>query len=265
MTRGPAAVARRLVREARYRALLRRLAAPKLIRAFARAYPEAVFVEIGSNDGEQHDHLRPVILSRPWRGVMVEPVPYVFERLRSNYGGLERIALANVAIADCDGRLPFYHLVEAGERERQGLPDWYDAIGSFSREAVLRHGRRIPDIERRIVCTDVPCLTFESLCRRHAIEHPDLVLIDTEGHDWQIVGQIDFAAHRPRLLIYEHFHLAAADRARCREHVERLGYETMEEGFDTLCLDTGPGDRLTRTWRRLSPGVPGVSAEDERA
>ena len=46
------------VRGVRRRRFERRLAAPKLLRAFADHNPDAFFVEIGANDGEQHDHLR---------------------------------------------------------------------------------------------------------------------------------------------------------------------------------------------------------------
>ena len=113
---------RRAWRAARYRRLLSRLAGPKLLQAFGAAYPSAVFIEIGSNAGDHHDHLRPLILSRQWRGLMVEPVPYVFDRLQSNYGDLDRVTLVNVAIADRDGRLPFYHLREAGDSDRDGCP-----------------------------------------------------------------------------------------------------------------------------------------------
>jgi FkbM family methyltransferase len=116
-------------REIERRRFERRLALPRLLRAFADVHPEAVFVEIGSNDGEQHDHLRPFILSRRWSGVMVEPVPYVFERLQRNYAGIDRVRLENAAIATQDGHLPFFHLVDATPEERAQLPDWYDGIG----------------------------------------------------------------------------------------------------------------------------------------
>ena len=246
----------------RYRQVQRRLAGPKLLRAFAAAYPDAVFVEIGSNDGEQHDHLRGHILAQDWRGVMVEPVPYVFERLRRNYDGVGRVQLANVAVADRDGELPFYHLVDAPPEERVRMPDWYDGIGSFSREAVLGHARQIPDIEQRLVEARVPTLTFASLLERHGLDHVDLVLIDTEGHDWEIIRHMDLEAHGPRLLVYEHYHLPAAERAAAIARVREAGYEVMEEGFDTFCLRPGD-DALTATWRRLKPGVAGVSAFED--
>ncbi len=94
-------------------------------------------------------------------------------------------------------------------------------------------------------------------------ERVDVVLVDTEGYDWEVLRSIDLDPVRPRLLVYEHFHLDAGDRVACREHLERHGYETMEEGFDTWCLEPRPDDPLTVFWRRLRPGVPGVSVHDE--
>jgi FkbM family methyltransferase len=237
----------------------RRKAVTELVRRFAAAYPEASFVEIGANDGVQHDHLRPHVLANPWSGVMVEPVPYVFERLRRNYGELPGVSLENVAIADRDGRLPFFHLAEVREGERRDLPAWYDAIGSFSLETVRRNASAIPGGESRIVRVEVPCLTFESLCRRHGLDRLDLVAIDAEGYDAEILRQIDFERRRPRLILYEHYHLPAGQRDATREWLRSLGYEAMEEFLDTYCLDPRD-DELTRAWRRLRPAVAGISA-----
>jgi FkbM family methyltransferase len=238
-------------------------AGAELIRAFGAAFPNAVFVEIGANDGEQHDHLRPMILKREWRGVMVEPVPFVFDRLTANYGTVDRVILENAAIADRDGRLPFYHLAPVANYAREGLPQWYDGIGSFSREAVLDHARLIPDIEQRLVETDVPCLTFDSLCAKHGLDSVDLVLIDTEGYDYEILRHIDFSAHRPVLVGYEHYHLAPDDRDAALRGMRAAGYETLEEGFDTWCLRTDADEGLTAQWRQLRLGVPPVSVWDE--
>ena len=256
-------VLRRLLSAWRLRRIRRRLAGPKLIAAFAKAHPNATFVEIGANDGEQHDHLRPHIMRGGWRGLMVEPVPYVFERLRRNYDGVAGVTLVNAAVADRDGTLPFFHLRDAPAAERAQLPDWYDGVGSLSRAAVLSHAPQMPDIADRIVETEVEALTFAGLCERHGLEAVDLIVIDAEGADWEILSTIDLARHRPRLVVYEHFHLAPADRTAAREHVHAAGYETMEEGFDTFALRRGEDDALDRSWDRLEPAVPAAAKEDE--
>lgn len=246
----------------RYRRLLSRMAGPRLLRAFADAYPEAVFVEIGANDGIKHDHLRPFIREGRWRGVMVEPVGYVFERLRANFGGIDRVALENAAVGAEDGERPFFHLRPATERERGSLPDWYDGIGSFSRDTLLAHAPQIPDIAERVRETRVRVLSFASLLANHGYERADLVLIDTEGNDGEIVRSIDLQSQGPRLLVFEHFHLGAAEREELRRALEQAGYETLEEGFDTFCL-RAEQDGLTRRFRALKPAVAGVSKEQE--
>jgi hypothetical protein len=96
------------------------------------------------------------------------------------------------------------------------------------------------------------------------VDRVDLLAIDTEGYDAEIIRHIDFGAYRPRLLEYEHYHLPPDEREGCRNLLENLGYETLEEGFDTWCLDPEADARLTKMWRDLRPGVPGVSAHDER-
>lgn len=241
-----------------------RLAGPKILSAFAERYPDAFFVEIGANDGEQHDHLRPFLAQGSWRGIMVEPVPYVFERLRANLRDLPQITLENVAIADRDGAMPFFHLRPSPNHVAEGLPRWYDGIGSFSREAVLSHAPLLPDIEDWLVWTEVPCLTFDSLCAKHAIDRVDLLLVDTEGYDYQLLQTISLHRHRPRLLVFEHYHLTAAERHDLREKLERLGYELMEEGFDTWCLDSRPDDALCRLFRRVKPGLRAQSVSEDR-
>jgi len=234
-----------------------------LIRAFADACPQAFFIEIGSNDGNQHDHLHPYILGRGWTGIMVEPVPYVFERLRRNYRAIDRVALENIAVGERDGELPFYYLRDAGEAERRTLPDWYDGIGSFSRETVLNHASHIPDVERRLVSRSVPTLTFESLCERHRVGRLDLLVIDTEGYDWRILRDIDFGRRRPQVLVYEHYHLSSEDQAECVEYLTSNGYQTMAEGFDTFCLADEVSGGLRSTWKSLRPGVAALSKHEE--
>lgn len=242
----------------------RRLAGPRILAAFAQTYPSATFVEIGANDGAQHDFLAPHIEEGGWSGLMVEPVPYVFERLRRNHQGRAGIRLVNAAVGERDERRPFYHLRDAGPDERASLPSWYDGIGSFSRETLLSHAPQMPDIGQRLVETEVETLTYATLLERHAVTHVDLLVIDTEGHDWEILRTVDLH-EGPRLIVYEHFHLHPGARSAARAHAEAAGYATMEEGFDTFCLRPAPGepDRLDRAWRRLEPGVPGVAKLDE--
>ena len=45
-------------------------------------------MQIGSNDGRSGDPLYLFIRRDAWRGVLIEPVDYVFRQLKKNYRGL---------------------------------------------------------------------------------------------------------------------------------------------------------------------------------
>lgn len=235
---------------------------PSLLNILADAHPAVTFVEIGAHDGERSDLLRPLILAHGWTGVMVEPAPHLFEQLARNYGDVPGVALENAAISDADGQVPFHFLAPVDDPVSEGLPDWYDEIGSLSRETVLRHSDKIADLEDRLVAEDVACMRFETLCRKHEIGRLDLLAIDAEGHDWTILRGVDFAAHRPRLVVYESVHLPPENRAQARSHLKRSGYETHEEAYDTWCLHRDAGDRLLEAWQGLHWRVAGISVND---
>ena len=221
--------------------------------AFARLYPEATFVQVGAHDGTQLDPLQDEILARSWRGVMVEPVPYVFERLHANYATNDRLILENVAIADFDGEQEFHHLRQAAG-ESDDVWKWYDALGSFRRDVVLSHRELIPDIEDRIVTTVVPCLTFDSLCEKHGITHIDVIQTDTEGYDYEVLRNIDLGRYEPHLVMFENLHLDPETKAAALALLDTHGYEHISDGMDTLGVRGDTLQRhadLARLWRTL--------------
>ncbi len=225
----------------------------QVIFEFARCYPKAFFIQVGSHDGTQLDPLREEILARKWSGIMVEPVPFVFERLRQNYGSNRRIALENVAIAERDGERPLYYVRETSD---DGLPAWYDALASFRKDVILseRHKEIIPDIEQRVATISVPCLTFESLCKKHGVTGVDIVQIDTEGFDFEIIKLIDLQRLRPKIVMFERLHFDAATHEACLAHLRAHGYEGLSNPMDTLCMHTdvlARNRKLNRLWREL--------------
>jgi len=200
------------------------------------------FAQIGSNDAGYGDPLRPHIQRGRWSGVLVEPVPYIFRRLTERYRGVPGLRFEQTAVGAASATLPFYYLREATEQERAELPRWYDQIGSFSREHLLKHAPYIPDLEGRIQTIQVPVLTFAELCERHALGRLDVLHIDAEGHDLVILRTINLAAHRPRVLLFEHKHAPPGELQEFLGVLHRHGYSTLAVGQDTLCLSA-------ETWR----------------
>src|SRR5271156_6703918 len=70
---------------------------------------EISFVQVGANDGVFGDPLRSYITKYPWRGVLVEPQPDVFDRLVRNYEPYaDRLILENLAISSDRSELVLY-------------------------------------------------------------------------------------------------------------------------------------------------------------
>jgi FkbM family methyltransferase len=225
----------------------------RFVRQFGAAFPEARFVQVGSNDGKHLDPLSQQILSRQWTGIMLEPVPYIFKRLEANYGHLDRLQLLNEAIADHDGVQEFYYLSQAGPDEE--LPAWYDTLGSFRKDVILSHEEAIPDVATRVTSLQVPCVTFETLCTRLGVTELDLVHVDAEGYDFEVLKLIDFGRLRPALVIFENYHMDSATYAAASQLLQGFGYELLDEGMDTLALDVDRArakqPQLASLWREL--------------
>ncbi|MEE4488998.1 FkbM family methyltransferase [Streptomyces sp. BE230] len=206
----------------------------EFIEAYDGIRDHTFFVQIGANDGRHDDPLNPFVERSRWRGVLVEPVPYVFKRLTHTYAHRPDLILVNAAVSSREGSATFYYLEETTD----ALPVWYDQVGSFMLETILDtwSERMIPDLRERIRETEVNCLTFTTLCERSDVARVDVIHMDTEGHDYEILKSIDLVRYRPELVIYEHKHLDSTHRAAADAMMREYGYATAEIGYDTLCV-----------------------------
>jgi len=226
---------------------------PGVLEAFAQSRNEVFFIQIGSNDAGYDDPLRRHIRGHGWRGIMIEPVPHVFARLRERYAAFPRLKFENIAISATSGSQPFYTLRQSSE---PNLPPWYDMLGSFSKANVLKHAQYLPDIADRIVAIDVRCLTLDQLCAQHHVQSLDVLHIDAEGYDFEIIKTVDFARLKPGILLFEHRHLTSTDQTACQALLLQHGYRIYRDRHDTFCihsdlLSTGPS-ALRESWARLS-------------
>lgn len=249
------AVGRRLLRLKRWLQPRPVLKQTCLLRALAQRRSDVRFVQIGANDGVLEDPLREFILRHHWRGVLVEPLRHVHERLRRNYAGCDGLIFENVAVSPREGPQDFYFIPEDAPAAIAGLPEWYTGLGSLSKDVILKHAAEYPAIGRRLAIERVECVTFDSLCARNGVERVDVISIDAEGHDFEILKLINFAQLRPVVLLYEHHHMSSAQKAESRERLAALGYDFLEEVLNTVCFNTGalrPGeDDLPALWREL--------------
>lgn len=197
------------------------------------------FVQVGSNDGRYNDRIFPFSSSRAdWSGLLVEPVPYLFERLKRNYaevaGDPARFRFAQVAVSGRSGTAQFHYV---SPDARNAIPDLrasHDKIGSLVRGHVLKHRDGL--YAAHIETIEVETLTLHDLLDRHDWHGVDLVHIDAEGADWDILSATDLGRLGARLLIYEHKHLSEGDREAARAKLDASGYRLVELINDTCAI-----------------------------
>lgn len=182
------------------------------------------FVQIGSNDGVHGDPLCSMIKrNTSWKGIFVEPVDYLFSRLKQNYGYAERFVFEKAAIGPRDQSAAFYYVSEkAKEALGDTLPDWYDQLGSFSRDHIIKHMDGI--LEPYIVEERMQCVHLQDLLDKQNVKRVDLLHVDTEGFDFVVLSQFDFRKYRPYVVLYEHKHLAERDQKKARSLLRKAGY-----------------------------------------
>jgi FkbM family methyltransferase len=233
-----ATLRRHLVLRKRRANIFRRAHADALFTDFAKAVPDAVFLQIGANDGVTGDPLHHLI-ARPgvrWRGVMVEPVAHLFAQLSERYANHPDINLEPVAIGESDGTAVIYRLNTTGDDSR-----WLDQLPSLDRATLQRTAAQLGASEDRVIAEEVACLSVETLLARNRISQFDLLVIDTEGWDWKILRQFDLDRLRPKIILYEHQHLENEARQSAQQFLRRHGYSCAEmpEG-DTIAWSVVP-------------------------
>lgn len=188
------------------------------------------FLQIGAHDGVRFDSLYGVVTQGNFAGLVVEPLPDLFQRLQANYADYPRIVPINAAIHDA----PTLTLYRVASEAFASYPGWVSGIASFDRNHLLRHGIAATDIVQQ----EVRCEKLMPLLARTEMLDLQLLQIDTEGYDAAILGMVDFTLCRPRLIKFEHKNLEADAHSAAMALLRRNGYLAVQEAGDTVAWRT---------------------------
>ncbi|CAN5650068.1 hypothetical protein BH23GEM9_BH23GEM9_33070 [soil metagenome] len=198
------------------------------------------FVQIGANDGLRNDPIREFVVRHRWSGILVEPLPGVFDLLRRNYRRIngDRLAFVNAAVvADAIDTLTFWTIAPAAlARLPLELRLSYLRKSSLHREHVLRWVNGKTLFEGDVVSVHVPSLTIASLLDRHwRWGDLHLLAIDVEGYDLALLQSIDFERSAPEAILYELQNLGDGAHT-ARDLLEGQGYEVTAMGEDAVAV-----------------------------
>lgn len=205
-----------------------------MIQDYANYNPNARFIQIGSNNGVSADPINKLIQENNWHGILIEPIHYLYEELKKNYQNIKnRLVFENCAIANSSGNLKFYRLEKSNA---PNLPYWYDQIGSFNKDVVLKHADLIPNFHELLIEDNVRAITFRDLLNKHSIKNIDLIQIDTEGYDFEILKMIPFSELKIDFIMFENQHLSNSDFKKAIKLLKSHGYKIGSQYKDTIAI-----------------------------
>jgi FkbM family methyltransferase len=157
-------------------------------------------------------------------------VAHLFAQLSERYAAYPALRLEQAAIGEADGAVVIHRV-----RTNPDASLWLQQLPSLSRELVEQNSRQLDREQPVIISETVPCYCVATLLERHHLTRLDFLAIDTEGWDWRILRQFDLVTLRPKLILYEHQHLATPEREQAHEFLIQHGYGWAEtEEGDTL-------------------------------
>lgn len=190
-------------------------------------------VQIGSNDGMTGDPIFDLIRKNGnWRVTFVEPVPYLFEKLKQNYSYDTRFRFERAAINDGSEQI-FYSVRPEAKEHIPDLPDWYEQLGSFYKENILYHLNGV--LEPYMEETVIKGMTLSQLFEKNDVTDLQLLHIDTEGYDWKVLSKLDLSKYKPAVILFEHKHLKRGERKASIKFLKK-DYYIFALGADSFCL-----------------------------
>lgn len=141
-----------------------------------------VFCSIGENDGQTFSNVRQIALNG-WCGVMIEPSPRAFAKLKQLYQDTKGcFYLYNYAIGTTNGKVTLY---ESGELVHTGD---VGLVSTLIEKETERFKRTV-----RYESIQVDCFRWKTARNRWKFKTFDFISIDIEGLEIEVLEQIDLS------------------------------------------------------------------------
>lgn len=166
-------------------------------------FENGFFIEAGANDGFTQSNTYWLERFRGWHGILIEPLPALFERCKQERPGS---LVVHCALVSTSWRETHVTMRSAGLMSFvEGVFHQPDAQPAHERSATRLHlfSKDEPPLK-------VPARTLNAVLREYPDLPPiDLLSLDVEGGERQVLEGLDFNRHQPGWILIETDNLEA--------------------------------------------------------
>jgi|GEM_PF-296078 len=152
------------------------------------------FIEAGANDGISQSNTMLFEKYRKWKGILIEPIPFLAESCKTNR--------PNCIVENC-ALVPF-------DYQDSEIEMYYCNLMSMVKGAQRTKDEDLRHIERGCIVQNiqsyemtVPVRTLTSILDQYNVQKIDLLSLDVEGFELGVLQGLDFERYQPDFLLIE--------------------------------------------------------------
>jgi len=182
-----------------------------ILKSFFEEDTVGFVVDVGAADGIRYSNSRYLIEDLGWSGLLVEPHPTFFDKIKSLYEDNNTVSVLNAAVYSKEGEMPFYVYGRDEHAQVSTLSK------TFKDKVTTIHGDKF-----EVEPTQVRVVKLSSILEE--LDHVDFLSIDCEGVDMEVLRSNDWEKYRPSLVCVEH----SMPRSTLHEYMSSVGYTFVE-------------------------------------
>ena len=218
------------------------------IKSHLNHIPNKTIIQIGSHVGNTINDPIFEMADENTNLILIEPVPFLFERLKRNYkmklpNHFHNIIFINKAVADFIGEIEF--TIPSANNDFQNLPYWVTQLGSTNANHLKKH---LPDLVVETI--KVKTTTINEIVKNYQLKDIYLLKTDAEGMDYRILMNYDFSKYiKPMQILFEHNHMdgtftVGKNYQSLMSKLEHFGYKMVIDANNYYRLGGSKADTL---------------------
>ena len=158
-------------------------------------FDNGVFIEAGANDGLKQSNTYYLEAVRAWRGILVEPVPYLFNECVKNRRASRvfNAALVSDKYAENSVKLTYADLMTTVKAE---------SGNKAYRNQHIEKGKEVQNL-RETYDFEAKAVTLDQVIEDSGFERIDFISLDIEGYEAEALKGIDLVKWKPNYILLE--------------------------------------------------------------